>query len=123
MTFAAGAAAVVVDPIVSFIQPAQVDRPKEDVPGAGGERLQPDGQRGQDMRDVHPALVPADAPIGRDPPELEMLGIRDRVESRYIEVIRRGVKCGGPALVEGLVWADLIEGMPEGVEAALLGPG
>ncbi len=121
MAAAGQAAAVVVDPIVAFIQPAEVDGPKEDVPAAGGERLQADGQRGQDVGDVHPPSVPANAAVGRDAPDFEVVGIRDRLPPRHRETIGRRVERGGPALPERLVWPHLVEGMPKRVEAALLG--
>jgi len=59
--FALQAASVVVNAIVSFIQPAEVHRSEEHVPGSTGQRLKADGQRGQDVGDVHPALLPTDA--------------------------------------------------------------
>ena len=67
------ASAVVVNAIVPFIQPAQVHGAKEHIPGAAAERLQPDGERRQDVGDVDPAVVPANAAIGRHAPDLEVL--------------------------------------------------
>jgi hypothetical protein len=52
---------------------------EEDAPGPGREGFEPDGQRGQDVRDVHPAPVPANAAVGRDAPDLEVLGVGDRL--------------------------------------------
>jgi hypothetical protein len=71
--FALQSSSVVVNAIVSFIQPAEMHRSEEQVPGSAGQRLKPDGQRGQDVRDVDPALLPADAAIGRHPANLEVL--------------------------------------------------
>ncbi len=121
MAFAVRATAVVVNPIIAFIQPAQVDGAKEDVPGARGEWLEPEGQRREDVGDVHPALIPPNASIGRDAPDLEVLRIRERAEPRHIESIGGGIERRGPTLLQGLVGAHLIEGMAEGIEAPLLG--
>jgi hypothetical protein len=107
--------------IVLFIEPAQVHRAEEQVPGSAGEGLEPDGERRQDVRHVHPALVPANAPVGRDAPDLEVLGVRDRPQSRHVESVRRGIERRRPALVQRLVGPHLVEGMPEGIEAPLLG--
>jgi hypothetical protein len=54
---------------------------KEEVPGALRERLEADRQLGEDVGDIDPAAVPANAPIGRDPPDLEVLRIGDRGEA------------------------------------------
>jgi glyoxalase/bleomycin resistance protein/dioxygenase superfamily protein len=59
--FALQSSSVVVNAIVSFIPPAEMHRSEEHVPGSAGQRLAPDGQRGQDVRDVDPPLLPADA--------------------------------------------------------------
>lgn len=49
-----------------------MNRGKEDIPGATGERLEADGERRQNMRDVYRALVPANAAVGRDAPAAEL---------------------------------------------------
>jgi hypothetical protein len=78
-----------------------VHRAEEQVPGSAGEGLEPDGERRQNVRNVHPALVPSNAPVGRDAPELEVLGVRDRPKSRLpMEVSTTGgglrLKSRGP---------------------------
>jgi hypothetical protein len=78
---------VVVNAIVSFIQPAEVHRSEEHVPGPAGQGLEPDGQRGQNVRDIDPALVPANAAVGGDAPELEVLRVRDRLQSWPVEPV------------------------------------
>jgi hypothetical protein len=50
-----------------------------------------------------------------------VLGVDDRLPPRHIEAVGRRVERGGPALPERLVGAHFVEGMPKGVEAALLG--
>ena len=55
--------AVVVNAVASFIQPAEVHGAKEDVPGAIREGLEADPELRQDMGDVDPAGVPADAAV------------------------------------------------------------
>lgn len=65
MVFALQSSSVVVNAIVSSIEPAEVRQSKEHVPGSAGEGLEADGQRRQDLRDVHPALVPPNAAVGR----------------------------------------------------------
>lgn len=121
MAFAFGASAAVVNAIVSLIQPAEVHGAKEHIPGPAGEGLQAHGERRQNMRDVHPALVPPNASIGRDAPDLEVLGVRDRPQPRHVEPIGGGIERRRPPLAERFVGPHLVEGMPEGIEAPLLG--
>ena len=75
------------DAIVPFIEPAQVHRAEEHIPGPAAEGLEPDRQCRQDVRDIHPALVPPNAPVGRDAPDLEVLRVGDGPESGYIQPI------------------------------------
>jgi len=105
--FALQSSSVVVNAIVSFIQPAEVHRSEEHVPGSAGQRLEPDGQRGQNVGDVDPALLPADAAVGRYPTNLEVLRVRDRLQLRQVEPIRRSIERRRPALVKRLVGPDL----------------
>lgn len=121
MAFALRSSSAVVNTIVGLIEPAEVYGAEEDVPRPGCEGLEADGQRGQDVGDVHPPSVPANAAVGRDAPDFEVVGIRDRLPPRHIETIGRRVERGGPALPERLVRPHLVEGMPKSVEAALLG--
>ena len=121
MVFAFGTSSAVVNPMVPFVEPAEVNRAKEDIPGSAGEGLKADRKRRQDVGHVHPALEPPNAAVGRDAPDLEVLGIRERLEPRHVQPIRGGIEPGWPALMQGLVGAHLVEGMPEGVEAPLLG--
>ena len=85
MAFAFDTSSAVVDAVVSFIQPAQVDGAEEHIPGAGGEGLQAHRQRGQDVGHVHPPLVPPNAPVGGDASDLEVLGVGDRPQPGHVE--------------------------------------
>jgi hypothetical protein len=54
---------MVVNPIVSFIQPAEVHRAKEHVPGSAGEGLEADRERRQDaVRGQQGVMVPLKDP-------------------------------------------------------------
>lgn len=64
VVFALQSSSVVVNAIVSFIEPAQVHRSEEHVPGAAGKGLEADRERRQDVRHVHPALEPPNAAVG-----------------------------------------------------------
>ena len=57
---------VVVNPVRAFVEPAEVDGAKVDVPGPVGEGLKADGESCQQMRDVHPVGVPTDSTVGGD---------------------------------------------------------
>jgi hypothetical protein len=120
VAFALAAAAAVVNPVVAFVQPAEVNRSKEHVPRPAGEGLAPDGQGRQDVGDVDPALLPPNAPVGRHAPDLEVLRVADRLEAWYVQSIGRGVEPRGPPLVERLMGAHLIEGTAEAIEATLI---
>jgi hypothetical protein len=120
VAFAFSTSSAVVNAIIPFIKPAQVDGAKEHIPGPGGERLEPHGQGGQNVRDVHPVLVSPNAAVGRDAPHLEVLGVRDRSEPRDRQPVGRSIEdCRAP-LAEGFVRPLLVEGMPEGIEPPLL---
>jgi hypothetical protein len=49
MAFALGSTSAVVNAIVLFIQPPEVDGAEEDIPRPGREGLEADRQRGQDV--------------------------------------------------------------------------
>jgi hypothetical protein len=121
VVFALQSSSVVVNAVVVVIQPAQVDWAKEDIPGPAGQGLETDRQRRQHVGEVHPALVPSNAAVGRDAPNLAVLGIRDRLQSRHVQPIGGAVEHRRPALLQRLVGPHLVEGTAEGVEAPLLG--
>ena len=121
MVFALQSSSVVMNPIVSFIEPPEVHRSNEQSPSPTGEGLEADGERRQDVGDIDPALVPPNAAVGRDAPDLEVLGVRDRSQPRHVQSIRRGIERCRSALVQRLVGPHLVEGMSEGIEAPLLG--
>jgi hypothetical protein len=121
VAFALDPSAAVVNAIVPFIEPAQMDRAEEHVPGSAAEGLEADRQRRQDVRDIHPALIPPNAAVGRDAPDLEVLRVGDRPESGHVPSIRGRIERRGPALLQRFVGPHLVEGMPERIEAPLLG--
>jgi hypothetical protein len=98
VAFALRAPAVVVNAIVAFVEPAEMDRPEKDIPGTAREGLEPDGERGQDVRYVHPAFMPPNAAIRRDAPNLKVRWIRDRLPLRRVATVGRLLERRRPLL-------------------------
>jgi hypothetical protein len=119
--FALQSSSVVVNAMVSFIQPAEMHRSEAHVPGSVGQRLEPDRQRGQNVGDVDPALLPTNAAVGRYPTNLEVLRVRDRLQLGQVKPIRWRIERRRRALGQRLVGPHLVKGTAEMVEAPLLG--
>lgn len=69
---------MIVDTVVAFIEPAQVDGTEEDIPRASSEGFETDGQFAEDVGDVDPPGVPANAAVAGDAPGFEVAGVLDR---------------------------------------------
>ena len=102
------------------VKPAERDGPEGDGPDIVGDLFETDVLTAEELRDVDPGGVPADASVGRDFTYLEVSRVFRREE------LRREGPCGGPidrsgGLVgESLVRPDCIEVGSPGVEAPLL---
>ncbi len=51
MVLSMGPSSAVVNPMVPFVEPAEVDRSKEYIPGTARVEFEPDGERRQDVRE------------------------------------------------------------------------
>ncbi len=60
-----------------FVKPPEGSGSEVDLPQSGPDGFEPDELVAQSRADVDPARVPADASVGRDLSDLEVLGVLD----------------------------------------------
>ena len=103
-----------------FVKPPEGSGSEVELPQRGTDGFEPDELVTQGRADVDPARVPSDPTVCRDLPDLEVLRVLERRED-----VGEGSESGsvdgvGRRIVEGLVGPDVIEGVAEVVEVALL---
>ena len=69
------AAARIFDLAEPFVKPAELPGSKVEVPLAVVDLFEADEFPGEDETHIDPAVLPADAAIGADEPDLEMAGV------------------------------------------------
>ena len=108
------------DPHQSFVQAAEQQRPKVDIPDPVIDLLEPHVLANASAGDVDPRAIPADAAIGADVAHFEsiwILELRKLIGHRS----RRGLVAGGRrSHVERLMWSLDVEGQSKVVELDLL---
>jgi hypothetical protein len=109
------------DAVVGLIEPAEMNGPEEDGPDAVSDLLETDGLAPEQMRDEDLLVSPAQGGVVGDLADLEMRWVGDGSWVAGEGPEGRDVEGGRPLLLESLVRALEVEGLPKGIERPLLG--
>jgi hypothetical protein len=96
--------------------------PEEDGPNAVADFLEADGLASQQVRDEDLPVYPAEGGVVGDLADLEMRWIGEGLRVAWKGPEGGDVKRGRPLLLESLVGALEVEGLPKGIERPLLSP-
>ena len=116
-----GAVQLVDDPPDGFVKAPQPDRAEIHIPESIIDFLQANLEFGEEVADVHPRMVPPNAPVPTDQPALVVARIREGRQGCGLRARRGGVAAGGRGIVQRFVRPDRVGLAAEGVKAARLG--